>query len=137
MQPGCWTALSSERSHLRAATSAARHALRDLCLALKLLREFWLMCVRAWLTPSAPLFLKHWRSLHGHGCCWVLQAEMVFPELMRDAVVSKGDHQILLAAKYMQEVKYKSDSRVRVVGSQIHTCAASSPLVSSAGHHDR
>ena len=41
---------------------------------------------------------------------------MVFPELMRDAVVSKGDHQILLAAKYMQEVKYKSDSRVRVVG---------------------
>ncbi len=61
---------------------------------------------------------------------------MVFPELMRDAVVSKGDHQILLAAKYMQEVKYKSDSRVRVVESQIHTCAASSPLASSAGHHD-
>ena len=54
---------------------------------------------------------------------------MVFPELMRDAVVSKGDHQILLAAKYMQEVKYKSDSRVRVVGLQTHIWAARSPLV--------
>ena len=62
---------------------------------------------------------------------------MVFPELMRDAVVSKGDHQILLAAKFMQEVKYKSDSRVRVVGSSTHIWAARSSLLSSTDYDER
>ena len=49
----------------------------------------------------------------GLGC--FLQAEMVFPEMLRDAALSRGDHHILLAAKYMQDVKYRSDSRNRVV----------------------
>lgn len=44
-----------------------------------------------------------------------LQAEMFFPEVLRDAVLSKADHHILLAAKYLQDVKYKSDARTRVV----------------------
>ena len=62
---------------------------------------------------------------------------MVFPELMRDAVVSRGDHQILLAAKYMQEVKYKIDSRVRVVGMLLHPRLRVLSMVSSMGHNDR
>ena len=44
-----------------------------------------------------------------------LQAEMVFPEVLQNAVLSNGDHHILLAAKYLQDVKYKSDARTRVV----------------------
>ena len=44
-----------------------------------------------------------------------LQAEMVFPEMLQDAALSRGDHHILLAAKYMQDVKFRSDSRNRVV----------------------
>ena len=40
---------------------------------------------------------------------------MVFPEMLRDAALSRGDHHILLAAKYMQDVKYRGDSQNRVV----------------------
>ncbi len=40
---------------------------------------------------------------------------MVFPEMLQDAALSRGDHHILLAAKYMQDVKFRSDSQNRVV----------------------
>ncbi len=52
---------------------------------------------------------------------------MIFPEMLQDAALSRGDHHILLAAKYMQDVKYRSDSRNRVV---CHLY-----MVSLAGYH--
>ncbi len=40
---------------------------------------------------------------------------MCLPEMLQDAALSRADHQLLVAAKYMQDFKFRSDQRNRVV----------------------